>query len=208
VSARPGYTQIVSNVVLNTAASGTAQDVTLAEYAILGLLRERPMHGYEIARRFAADLDLGLVLPLDMSNVYALLKDLHEQGLIEGRRETVGRRPPRTVYSLTPGAEALLDRWLSRPVARLREVRADLLVKLYFCRMAGERQTARLLDAQIAASRAYLDRLHRLVQDAGPHGFERLVHASKVGAARATVAWLEEERGRIAGHSEPHARNG
>jgi DNA-binding PadR family transcriptional regulator len=157
--------------------------VPLGEYAILGLLRERPMHGYEIARRFAADLDLGLVLPLDMSTVYALLKDLHEQGLIEGRRETVGLRPPRTVYSLTPQAEVLLDRWLGEPVARLREVRADLLVKLYFCRMVGDRQTARLLDAQIETSRAYLDRLGRLA----------------AGAARATVAWLEEERGRFAG---------
>ena len=88
--------------------SKVKSSLPLAEYAILGLLRERPMHGYEIARRFAADLDLGLVLPLDMSTVYALLKDLQEQGLIEGRRETVGSRPPRTVFQLTREAEARL----------------------------------------------------------------------------------------------------
>ncbi len=173
--------------------------LSLGEYAILGLLRERPMHGYEIARRFAADLDLGLVLPLDMSNVYAMLKDLHEQGLIEGRRETIGLRPPRTVFQLTPDAEAQLLGWLEEPVGRLREVRSDLLVKLYFCRATSDRCTARLLAAQVAASRAYTERLERLAAEAAPGSFERLVRDSKIGAARATVEWLEEERARLAG---------
>ena len=171
--------------------------LSLGEYAILGVLRERPMHGYEIARRFASDLDLGLVLPLEISNVYAMLKDLHEQGLIEGRREAVGRRPPRTVYDLGPEAEPLLLQWLAEPVARLREIRADLLVKLYFCRTVGARCTVGLLDAQIEASRAYLDRLTRLSAEAGPESFERLVFASKIGAARATLAWLQDERARL-----------
>src|SRR5579871_979703 len=70
--------------------------LSVGEYAVIGVLRERAMHGYEIARRFVADLDLGLVLPMDMSTVYAILKELHEQGLIEGEREVVGLRPPRS----------------------------------------------------------------------------------------------------------------
>ncbi len=174
-------------------------DLSLGEYAILGVLRERSMHGYEIARRFTADLDLGLVLPIDMSNVYAMLKDLHELGLIEGRRETVGLRPPRTVYQLTEEAEALFLHWLEEPVGRLREVRSDLLTKLYFCRAIGDRCTATLLDAQIERSSAYLERLTRLAEEAAPVSFERLVRDSKIGAARATVAWLAEERARLAG---------
>ncbi|MBI2761773.1 MAG: helix-turn-helix transcriptional regulator [Chloroflexi bacterium] len=173
--------------------------LSVGEYAVLGVLGERPMHGYEIARRFAADLDLGLVLPLDMSSVYALLKDLQEQGLIEGHRETVGLRPPRTVFHLTPDAAAVLLQWLEEPVGRLREVRSDLLLKLYFCRAIGDACTARLLDAQIGASRSYLDRIERLALEC-PHGsFERLVRESKIGAARATVAWLQEERSRLGG---------
>ncbi|HLZ69062.1 MAG TPA: PadR family transcriptional regulator [Dehalococcoidia bacterium] len=173
--------------------------LSAGEYAILGVLRERPMHGYEISRRFAADLDLGLVLPMDMSTVYALLKELHEQGLIDGQRETVGLRPPRTVYHLTPEADAQLLHWLEEPVARLREVRADLMVKLYFCRAIGSALAARLLDAQLAESRSYLQRADRLAAEAAPEGFERLVRESKATAARATVAWLAAERDRLAG---------
>jgi DNA-binding PadR family transcriptional regulator len=171
----------------------------LGEFAILGVLRERPMHGYEIARRFSADLDLGLVLPLDMSNVYALLKDLQEQGLIEGERETVGLRPPRTVFHLTDEAEQQFLQWIEEPVRRLREVRADLLVKLYFSRRISAACTMRLLDAQIPVSRAYLDRLVRLAEGSPPGSFERLVQSSKVGPARSTIEWLEAERGRLHG---------
>jgi len=171
--------------------------LTAAEYAILGVLRERPMHGYEIARRFAADLDLGLVLPLDMSSVYALLKDLHEQDLIEGQRQVVGLRPPRPVFHLLPEAERLFLQWIEEPVGRLREVRSDLLLKLYFCRTIGTACTARLLDAQLEASRGYLERVERFTAESPSGSFERLVRDSKIGPARATVAWLEAERMQI-----------
>jgi PadR family transcriptional regulator, regulatory protein AphA len=173
--------------------------LSLGEYAILGVLRERPMHGYEIARLFAADLDLGLVVPIDMSNVYAMLKDLQEQGLIEGKREIVGLRPPRTVFHLTDDADRQFLQWIEEPVGRMREIRADLLVKLYFCRAIGSICTANLLTAQIDASGAYLDRLVRLAEDTAPDSFERLVCNSKIGVARATIDWLEEERARIVG---------
>jgi hypothetical protein len=39
----------------------------------------------------------------------------------------------------------------------------------------------------------------RLTAEAEPGGFEALVWSSKVGAARATLAWLEEERARLTG---------
>ncbi len=171
--------------------------LSLGEYAVLGVLRERPMHGYEIARRFAADLDLGLVLPMDMSTVYAILKELHEQDLIDGRRETVGLRPPRTVYQLTSAAEEQFLRWLEEPVGRLREVRADLLVKLYFCGTIGVLCTRLLLDAQIEVSNVYLRRVENLAAVAPPGSFEELVRHSKASAARVTIAWLSEERARL-----------
>jgi DNA-binding PadR family transcriptional regulator len=171
--------------------------LSLGEYAVLGVLRERPMHGYEIARRFAADLDLGLVLPMDMSSVYAMLKELHEHGLIEGEHEMVGRHRLRMVYHLTPEAEALLLNWLAEPVHRLREVRADLLIKLYFCHAVGLACTRRLLEAQIAACHGYLARAEQLAADSSADDFERLVRASKLSAARATLDWLDDERLRL-----------
>jgi DNA-binding PadR family transcriptional regulator len=173
--------------------------LSLGEYAILGILRERPMHGYDVSRHFGPDRDLALVAPMEMSNIYAMLKDLQELGLIEGEREVVGLRPPRTVFHLTADAEAQFYAWLEEPVGRMREVRSDLLLKLYFCRAISPALTRRLLDAQIVASAAYLDRLTRLADASTPESFERLVYNSKIGAAQAAVRWLQEERERLGG---------
>lgn len=168
-----------------------------AEYAILGLLHERPLHGYAIARHFAADLDLGLVCPQEMSNVYALLRDLQEQGLIVGERQQAGARPPRMVFHLTNEAEARLHSWLTEPVGRMREVRLDFLLKLYFCRRAGAQPAAALLDGQIAACEAYVARLDAAARSHPADAFEYLVAESKVTAARGVLAWLNEVRGRM-----------
>ena len=42
------------------------------EYAILGALMKRPMHGYDIHKRLSAGL--GAVWFVGMSNMYAMLK--------------------------------------------------------------------------------------------------------------------------------------
>jgi len=171
---------------------------SLAEFAMLGLLSRGSMHGYDVARQFVGTADLGLVLPLEQSTVYAVLKDLQRRGLIEGQQETVGKRPPRTVFSLTADALQQLVRWLETPVDRLREIRSTLLVKLYFCRDKNDDSALRLIDAQIHASNTYLHELLARQRSAESESFAALVCASKVGAARATLSWLKEEHARAA----------
>jgi hypothetical protein len=39
----------------------------------------------------------------------------------------------------------------------------------------------------------------RLAAEAEPASYDALVWSSKVGAARSTLAWLEEERARVVG---------
>jgi len=164
--------------------------LTPTAYAILGLLHERPMHGYEIARHFKPEADLGQVVPADMSTIYTFLKDLQEHGLIRGTRETVGARPPRTVFSLTAEAESLFLEWLRRPVARMREVRLDFLLKLYFAQQLGAIEAQVLVGAQIAACRDYLERQQASTRDLDPTGFESLVLESKLTAAASMLEWL------------------
>lgn len=165
-------------------------NLTPTAYTILGLLYTRPMHGYEIARYFRPDTELGQVVPADMSTVYTFLKELQEQGLICGERITVGSRPPRTVFSVTREAEALFLDWLHRPVARMREVRLDFLLKLYFLRHRDVAEVQALVEAQITACRRYLDRLKAAQRELDPTGFEYLVLESKLNAAQSVLTWL------------------
>jgi len=177
-------------------------NLTPTAYAILGVLRERSMHGYEIAQHFKPEAELGQVVPAEMSTIYTFLKDLQEHGLIQGERVTVGARPPRTVFSLTAEAEPLFLDWVRRPVARIREVRLDFLIKLYFAQRLGGAEAQILLDAQIAVCQDYLERQKAGERDLKPASFEHVVQESKLTAAEGTLSWLN----RIASQNAPRKR--
>jgi DNA-binding PadR family transcriptional regulator len=175
-------------------------NVTPTAYAILGLLRERPMHGYEIAQHFRPEEDLGQVAPADMSTIYTFLKDLQEHGLIRGEQVTVGARPPRKVFALVDDAETFFLEWLRRPVARMREVRLDFLLKLYFAQQLGAAEARALMKAQLSACQDYLERQKIHTQDADPTSFESLVLESKLTAAESIVEWLNRIAVRVSSH--------
>jgi DNA-binding PadR family transcriptional regulator len=155
------------------------------------------MHGYEIARYFQPGSELGLAVPADMSTIYTFLKDLQEQGLITGERVSVGARPPRTVFSVTDEARDLLNEWLRRPVGRMREVRLDFLLKLYFAERAGAAEAIQLIDAQIGACKGYLKRMRAAEPERDAGVFQHMVWESKLTAAQGVLVWLERlaERG-------------
>jgi DNA-binding PadR family transcriptional regulator len=158
------------------------------------------MHGYEIAQHFKPEEDLGQVIPADMSTIYTFLKDLQEHGLIRGEQVTVGARPPRKVFSLADDAESFFLEWLRRPVARMREVRLDFLLKLYFARQLGAAEARTLVKAQIAACRDYLDRQKTHTRDIDSTSFESLVLESKLTAAESMLEWLNRIAARVVSH--------
>ncbi len=165
-----------------------------AHYALLGLLAHGPAHGYDLQRAFIADGDLASVLRLEQPTLYATLKTLDDHGLIRGSEEREGARPPRTVYALTPEGEAALAAWLSTPVQRMREVRLDFLLKVYFARRRSRAAVRRLVDAQIAVCERYRAGLQGQTAGVEAGSFADLVAHSKRSAAEATLAWLREYR--------------
>lgn len=160
------------------------------EYAILAMLRLGPKHGYEMARFLERD-GLPDVTRVEQSLLYAYLKNVERRGLIAGEEARVGLNPPRRVFHLTEQGEALVDIWLRRPVARLREVRLDFMLKLYFLHQIDPAAEPGLLRGQIASCEAYLERVWSRLPGAEA-GFERLVLGSKASAAEATLAWLRD----------------
>jgi len=76
--------------------------MNLSRLMILGLLAERgPMHGHQI-RRTAELTNAGVWGGITGGALYAELRKLDGEGLVEAiREEQVGRRPARTVYQIT-----------------------------------------------------------------------------------------------------------
>jgi PadR family transcriptional regulator AphA len=165
--------------------------LTPAEYAVLGLLRQRATYGYELQRQLSGNHGLGRVCPVEPAMVYAILKSLAGLELIDGEWDR-SVYPPKAVYATTAEGEASFLRWLSSPVARLREVRYDFLVKLYFALQEDPGLARDLVAAQIEACRDYSQRVEDETQRAAPGSFDAIVLASRASAARLTLDWLQE----------------
>ncbi len=166
-----------------------------AEYAILGLLEERPMHGYELFQRFQGEV-LGQIVHVEMSQLYAFLKKLERLLLLEATLEPQGTRPPRKVYSLTPAGQAHLRQWLTTPVQRPRDIRIFFLIKLYFTQRQLPEQLPALIEQEIATCKEFLASL-----EAARHGpvtireraaFGQVVLNSRIYQTRALLDWLRE----------------
>src|SRR2546430_14229644 len=84
----------------------------MLELAILGLLKEQAMHGYQLKKRLADTL--GSFWQVSYGSLYPALKRLQRQGAVEMvfPKEDVGRR--KNGYRITPAGEALFAGLLER----------------------------------------------------------------------------------------------
>lgn len=168
-----------------------------ADHALLGLLRVGPRHGYELAPYFQAHGALGLVCTLGVSRLYALLHTLEELGLVHAEGSVVSGGPPRKVFSLTEAGTEAFVQWLDQPIRRLRLVRQDFLLKLYFSQQMPDHDTAALIDRQLAISRSVAEELAAAATAEPIGSFAAMVYESRLAMAEATTAWLERERERV-----------
>ena len=85
--------------------------------AVLTLLEERPMHPYEMSTTLR-ERRKGESIRLNYGSLYSVVEALARHGLIEAQ-ETIrdGRRPERTVYSITDAGRLEVTDWLSELVS-------------------------------------------------------------------------------------------
>src|SRR5215470_10508246 len=84
------------------------------KYVVLGLLDQRPRHGYELKRD--AEGLLGEGAELNPGQLYPLLRKLAEQGLITGQHVEQEDRPDKRVFTTTETGQRELMAWLDEPV--------------------------------------------------------------------------------------------
>ena len=170
------------------------RDLLPGEYAALGLLALEPAHGYELHRRWQASR-LAEVLPLEQSVLYGYLRTLDRRGLLDWEEHRVGNRPPRKIDRPSERGEEVLRAWLRAPVRALREVRADLLLKLHILATHDPRAEATLLDRQVAICEGLLeDARSAAAAESDPAAFGALFQQSRAAAAEAALLWLRGYR--------------
>jgi PadR family transcriptional regulator PadR len=93
---RPGHWQVRARVE------------RFVEPSLLLLLRERPLHGYELLDRIP---ELGVEGRVDIGNLYRLLRALEDEGLVRSEWSADLPGPAKRTYELTAEGRRLLDRW-------------------------------------------------------------------------------------------------
>ncbi len=163
------------------------------ESALLGYLREQPLHGYEIYQRLSEPDGLWLVWRIKQSRLYAMLDRLENAGFVAATVEPQKNRPPRKVFHLTPAGERAFLAWVRSPVPRGRQVRLEFLVKLFFARREGSEVVGDLVTDQSELCRQWLAAEEASAASLGDEQpYNRLVHQFRIGQIRAMLVWLEQ----------------
>ena len=89
------------------------------EPSLLLLLRERPLHGYELIERLPEVVGEGRV---DVGNLYRLLRSLEAEGVVSSEWSADLPGPAKRTYELTAEGRRLLDRWAEA----LRQAQTDV----------------------------------------------------------------------------------
>ena len=158
------------------------------EWALLGLLTQKPMHGYELHRYFTDPSALGQVWYLGLSQMYKLLKELEGQGYVDVTVEWQENYPARKVYQITLSGRAAFLQWMEKPVSNTRLVRVEFLAKLFLAQLLGSEIVERIIGTQLETCQAQLTYLQKKASD---EGFEHLVFRFREGQIQAIIDWLK-----------------
>ncbi len=166
------------------------------EQTLLGLLATEPRHGYELTKEFLPETTLGDIVHLESGMLYAHLKKLQKEGWVESRLEAQESRPARRIFFITPGGQDELDRWLSEPVGKTRDIRLDFLLKLYTARQHNPALAENLINEQRGACERFIVSLREQMEEEQDE-FRRLVLEMRLAQNAALLSWLRRAAGRL-----------
>ena len=114
-------------------------ELSLTEYAVLGVLAEHPVHGFAISKALAPAGQVGRVLTVRRPLIYRALDRLVEAGLAAAVHTEPGDAgPERIIHRITPTGKRRLKGWLAEPVQHIRDMRIEFQLKLTLLSRSGQ----------------------------------------------------------------------
>ena len=150
-------------------------------------------HAFALVKALAADGELGRIWSVPTPVVYRAVNTLRDTGLIEAiGEERSDAGPPRTLPGHHTRRQAALEVWLRTPVAHMREVRGELLLKLAL--LASMRESAaQLVKAQLRIFAPIMEGLEaQASRDDREGNFDLTLARWRLENARAVMRFLAE----------------
>ncbi|TML01996.1 MAG: PadR family transcriptional regulator [Actinobacteria bacterium] len=163
----------------------------MLELAILGLLKERAMHGYQLKKRLSDTL--GSFWQVSYGSLYPALKRLQRETAVEMifPREQVGRR--KNVYRITEKGEALFAELLERAGQEATED-SGFSVRFAFFKYLKPETRIRLLERRRAFLEGRWSRLGESVQrlKEGIDSYTLSLMNHELSATEDDIKWLDD----------------
>jgi DNA-binding PadR family transcriptional regulator len=105
--------------------------------ALLGLLAQRPRHGYELHAAFEAVIGGEKNWDVKPAQIYTTLARLQESGLVTPEAVEQEGGPEKRIYAITDSGKVALENWFTTGVA-LEHHRDEFFIKLMLSLVVGE----------------------------------------------------------------------
>ncbi len=166
--------------------------------ALLALLEQGPMYGYQLRSEF--ERRTGATWPLNVGQVYTTLTRLERDGLVA---ESGDDGEGHVVYRVTDAGRDVVATWFTTPVERTQPPRDELAIKLALAVTVPGVDVGSVIQQQRSATISALQDYTRLKRTRAPDVQEpadmawSLVLDSLVFAAEAEVRWLDHCEARL-----------
>ncbi len=119
--------------------------VSKVDLLILGLLMDRPMHGYEISQVIANE-EISAWLSISLTSIYYALNKLKKNSLIVETVHKSETSPERSVYHLTEKGRATFFDLMDKSLASAERPYFDFDLGVYFINRLPQQRVTQLLD--------------------------------------------------------------
>lgn len=167
-------------------------------FTVLGLLAQRPRHGYELRAAFEAIVGGEENWDVKAAQIYTTLNRLEKSGLVAEDLTEQDGGPERRVYTITPTGKAELGDWLAKGSDQEHQ-RDEFFLKLMICLGSEPSDPRKLIQTQ----RAYLyQELHAITVQRGQLDPKRdlarmLLLDKAVMHLEADLRWLDMTEARL-----------
>jgi DNA-binding PadR family transcriptional regulator len=166
--------------------------------ALLGLLAQRPRHGYELHAAFEAVVGGEQNWDVKPAQIYTTLTRLEDGGMVMEEGIEQGGGPEKRIYAITNKGRLELAAWFATGVA-LEHQRDEFFLKLLLAIATGEANPRQIIQTQ--RSKLYQD-LHALTgqrnrTDAHTALAQVLLYDKAIMHLEADLRWLDMVEARL-----------
>jgi DNA-binding PadR family transcriptional regulator len=164
----------------------------MLELAVLGLLKERPMHGYQLSRELGDSL--GGLWRVSYGSLYPTLRRLERDAAIESEAGDVRGARRKKVYRITPKGEQIFLELLQESPQDTQTEDARFRMRLAFFRYLPPETRIRLLERRRQALKERLSTIAETVRAGrgGGDDYGRALIEHNRAITESDISWLEQ----------------